>query len=65
MIAPGEKHWHGATPGSRGVHIAVNINAQTTWLARSRRGIPRSLVLLGSLGLVLRRSLVLSPVLGP
>ena len=32
VIAPGERHWHGATPGSRGVHIAVNINAQTTWL---------------------------------
>ena len=32
MIGPGEKHWHGAAPGSRGVHLAVNVNAQTTWL---------------------------------
>ena len=31
-FAPGEKHWHGAAPGSRGVHLAVNVNAQTTWL---------------------------------
>jgi len=32
VIAPGEKHWHGAVPGSRGVHLAINVNAQTTWL---------------------------------
>ena len=32
VFAPGEKHWHGAAPGSRGVHLAVNVNAQTTWL---------------------------------
>ena len=32
VIAPGEKHWHGAVPGTRGVHIAVNVNAETTWL---------------------------------
>ena len=32
VIAPGERHWHGAVPGTRGVHIAVNMNAQTTWL---------------------------------
>lgn len=32
VFAPGEKHWHGAVPGSRGVHLAVNVNAQTTWL---------------------------------
>ena len=31
LFSPGEKHWHGATPGSRGVHIAVNINATTEW----------------------------------
>ena len=34
VIAPGEKHWHGATPGGRGVHLAVNINATTEWLER-------------------------------
>ena len=32
MIAPGEKHWHGAAPGGRGVHLAVNVNATTEWL---------------------------------
>jgi quercetin dioxygenase-like cupin family protein len=32
VFAPGERHWHGAVPGTRGVHIAVNVNAQTTWL---------------------------------
>ena len=32
VFAPGEKHWHGAVPGSRGVHLAVNVNVQTTWL---------------------------------
>ena len=32
VFAPGEKHWHGAVPGSSGVHLAVNVNVQTTWL---------------------------------
>ena len=32
VIAPGEKHWHGAAPGGRGVHLAVNVSAVTTWL---------------------------------
>jgi quercetin dioxygenase-like cupin family protein len=32
MIAPGEKHWHGALPGARGVHLAVNVHATTEWL---------------------------------
>jgi quercetin dioxygenase-like cupin family protein len=32
VFAPGEKHWHGAAPGSSGVHIAVNVNVETTWL---------------------------------
>jgi quercetin dioxygenase-like cupin family protein len=32
MIAPGEKHWHGATAGERGVHLAINVNATTEWL---------------------------------
>ena len=32
VIHPGEKHWHGAAPGARGVHIAVNVNATTQWL---------------------------------
>ncbi len=31
-IAPDEKHWHGAAPATGTVHIAVNIDAQTTWM---------------------------------
>ena len=31
VIAPGEKHWHGAAPGSRGVHLAVNVKVTTAW----------------------------------
>ena len=32
VIAPGEKHWHGAAPGASGTHLAVNVNAKTDWL---------------------------------
>jgi quercetin dioxygenase-like cupin family protein len=32
VFAPGEKHWHGAVAGTRGVHIAVNVNVKTEWL---------------------------------
>jgi len=32
VIQPGEKHWHGATPGERGAHLAVNVNASTSWM---------------------------------
>jgi len=32
VIQPGETHWHGATPSERGVHLAVNVKAATTWL---------------------------------
>jgi quercetin dioxygenase-like cupin family protein len=32
VFTPDEKHWHGAVPGWRGVHVAVNVDAQTTWL---------------------------------
>src|SRR5262245_9424354 len=32
LFAPGEKHWHGAARGARGVHIAVNVNVTTEWL---------------------------------
>ena len=31
MIPPGEKHWHGAAPGSHGTHFAVNVDATTDW----------------------------------
>ena len=32
VFTPGEKHWHGARPGGRGTHIAVNVNTTTEWL---------------------------------
>src|SRR5262245_22148501 len=32
VIQPGEKHWHGATEHSRGVHLAINVNASTKWM---------------------------------
>jgi 4-carboxymuconolactone decarboxylase len=32
VIHPGEKHWHGAAPGDRGAHLAVNVRATTVWL---------------------------------
>lgn len=32
VIAPGEKHWHGAAPGARGTHLAVNVDFTTEWL---------------------------------
>jgi len=31
-IEPNEKHWHGAAPGSRMAHFAVNLNLTTEWL---------------------------------
>jgi quercetin dioxygenase-like cupin family protein len=33
-IAPGERHWHGASPDARMVHVALNIDASTTWLEK-------------------------------
>jgi quercetin dioxygenase-like cupin family protein len=32
VVGPGERHWHGAVPGSAGTHIAVNVNVATTWM---------------------------------
>jgi quercetin dioxygenase-like cupin family protein len=32
VISPGEKHWHGAAASERGVHLAVNVNASTSWM---------------------------------
>ena len=28
---PGERHWHGATPGGPMTHAAINIDATTSW----------------------------------
>jgi quercetin dioxygenase-like cupin family protein len=33
-IAPGERHWHGASPDGPMVHVALNIDAATTWLEK-------------------------------
>ncbi len=33
-IAAGERHWHGASPDARMVHVALNIDAATTWLEK-------------------------------
>jgi quercetin dioxygenase-like cupin family protein len=32
IFSAGEKHWHGASPGSRGSHLAINVNVKTEWL---------------------------------
>ena len=32
VIQPGEKHWHGAAADARGAHLAVNVNAKTSWM---------------------------------
>jgi len=32
VFGPGEKHWHGAVPGTSGTHLAVNVAVKTTWL---------------------------------
>tara|TARA_Y100000588_G_scaffold338573_1_gene380692 strand:+ start:409 stop:798 length:390 start_codon:yes stop_codon:yes gene_type:complete len=31
-ITAGEKHWHGASNDESMIHLAININASTTWL---------------------------------
>ena len=33
-IAPGERHWHGASPDAPMTHVALNIDATTTWLEK-------------------------------
>ena len=30
-IAPGERHWHGAARGGPMTHVAINIDAKTSW----------------------------------
>jgi quercetin dioxygenase-like cupin family protein len=34
MFPPGEKHWHGASPGGGGAHLAVNVQVKTEWLEK-------------------------------
>jgi quercetin dioxygenase-like cupin family protein len=33
-IAAGERHWHGATPEAPMTHVALNIEASTTWFEK-------------------------------
>ena len=35
VIEPEEEHWHGAAPGVRGVHLAINLGETTRWLEPS------------------------------
>ena len=37
-ILPDEKHWHGAGPQGPMTHIAVNVDAATTWLEQVTEG---------------------------
>ena len=30
-IEPGERHWHGAGPDGPMIHVAINIDAKTSW----------------------------------
>ena len=30
-FAPGERHWHGASPAGPMTHVAINIDAATSW----------------------------------
>ena len=34
LFLPGEKHWHGAAPSEKMIHIALNINVGTKWLEK-------------------------------
>jgi 4-carboxymuconolactone decarboxylase len=33
-ILPREVHWHGAAPGTSAAHLALNLDATTTWLEK-------------------------------
>ena len=33
-IAPGERHWHGATPDAPATHVALNVDATTDWFEK-------------------------------
>ena len=35
IVEPGEEHWHGAAPGRKGEHLAINLGKETTWLEPS------------------------------
>jgi quercetin dioxygenase-like cupin family protein len=31
-IPAGQKHWHGAGAGEPATHVAVNVDAETSWM---------------------------------
>ena len=33
-IEPGDRHWHGASADAPMTHVALNLDASTTWLAK-------------------------------
>ena len=33
-IAPGERHWHGATSDAPATHVALNVDATTDWFEK-------------------------------
>lgn len=33
-VAPGERHWHGATPEAAATHVALNVEATTAWFEK-------------------------------
>lgn len=33
-IAPGERHWHGASAAAAATHVALNVDATTDWLEK-------------------------------
>ena len=33
-FAPGERHWHGATPDAPATHVALNVDATTDWFEK-------------------------------
>ncbi|MBI70576.1 MAG: cupin [Gemmatimonadetes bacterium] len=35
IIEGGEEHWHGASPGTDGEHLAINLGSHTEWLESS------------------------------
>lgn len=35
VIDAGEEHWHGAAPGGRGEHLAINLGSATEWMETS------------------------------
>jgi len=35
VVEAGEEHWHGSAPGGSGVHLAINLGADTVWMDSS------------------------------